>query len=182
MNADNQFRLLAAMLADIYKHFDIKGDVNAKLVSDALWNRQEWAIGWEHDFLLESEENPPEVKYVVSVLDMWRFIEGGYNDLGQSDRTTVAESVPYREGQEPRFGGFDGNDEAEYMGVARMLIEHMGRFSEFSGRDLNTHSATTARYTAMLGAFGPIRDGLSFGPARGLSASQIIEILKAPYQ
>ncbi len=170
------------MLADIHQKLDIKGSVNSKLVADALWNQQDWAIRWEHDFLFEPESNPPKVSYVVDVLDMWRFIKGAYIHLPDDEKLRVESTVPYGGGKDPTFPGFDGNEEGEYYAVACMLIETMGRFSEFSGQPLNSHSNTTERYRKMLEVFRPIRKSLASLPRVDLSADQIIEILSAPYK
>lgn len=65
MNEKNYLRLIAAMIAEMHQQADVDDGVNSKLVASALWNKQDWAILWEHDWLLEGEENPPAVSYVV---------------------------------------------------------------------------------------------------------------------
>lgn len=182
MNEKNYLRLIAAMIAEMHQQADVDDGVNSKLVASALWNKQDWAILWEHDWLLEGEENPPAVSYVVDVLDMWRFIETVYEQLPQPEKDRLAAEVPYGAGNNPRFGGFDGNNEGRYMGITRMLVESMGRFDEFKGRDLNTHSPTDRRYGAMLRAWeeAKAKNGSEF--YRTSKADDLISILMAPYR
>lgn len=70
----------------------------------------------------------------------------------------------------------DGNNENEYLNVSRFLIEHLDRFSDFKGRDLNSHMPSIDAYRRMYTVFEPIRGPLGSG---NLAADQIIEILKA---
>lgn len=176
MNFTNEQKLIAAMLAEIHQALDIEDGVDSGLIAKALWSGNEWAIEWEHGFLLDSEESPPHVKHVVDVLDMWTFIEAGFAALDQDDKKRVAEADPYGE---PRFPGFDGNNEGKYMSAARFMIEHMRRFSNFAGRgDLNSHSPTVDISQRMLEVFRPIRNemGMRHG---GLTADELIAIFKA---
>ena len=102
-------------------------------------------------------------------------IVGIYSDLRDS-----YERLADKSGIEPHqveFPGFDGNNEAELMSIARFLVEKMSRFSRFKGRDFNSHSPSAVRQRRMVAAFEPIRATLDLG--RQLSASQIIEILEA---
>ena len=67
------------------------------------------------------------------------------------------------------FSGFDGNYESEYMGIARFLVEKMGRFESFNGRSFNSHIPMVGRYSAMTTAFEPMRTRLS---GRGLAIGE----------
>ena len=112
---------------------------------------------------------------VVDVLDMWAFIEEGYELLTDADKARIeSEAEPF--GKYVTFPGFDGNYETERLGIARFLIDKMGRFERFKGRDLNSHHPTTVTYDRMLEVFEPIRVGLI---GRRLSACEIIKILIA---
>ena len=98
-----------------------------------------------------------------------------YGRLSAKDKERVEkEAEPF--GKNPRFNGFDGNNETEHMGVARFLIEDLERFSSFKKRDLNSHMPTLVGYRRMLRIFLPLRPGLTGGV---LTASQIIDLLKA---
>ena len=78
-------------------------------------------------------------------------------------------------GKDPKFFGFDGNYESEYMSIARFLVEKMGRFETFKGRDFNSHVPVVDRYRVMTAAFEPMRTSLS---GRELSVGEVIDLLK----
>lgn len=84
------------------------------------------------------------------------------------------EAQPF--GKDPKFRGFDGNNETEHYGVAGFLINDMKRFERFKGRDLNSHMPSIESYRRMLAVFLPIRQTLM---GTNLSDSQIVEIVKA---
>lgn len=182
MNDTEYLRLIAAMVADIHKQTVTGGDVDSKLVASALWNQEDWAIRWGHSFLFPETENPDRVKYVVAVLSMWTTIENSYALLSEEDRAKIASEVKYHAGEKPLFNGFDGNEEAHYSSVARMLIEQLNRYSDFKDRYMNTHAPTTEKYKKMLEAYRPINLARSNNPHSGLSVEQLIEILNAPYK
>jgi len=115
------------------------------------------------------------VREVVDVLDMWSFLESSYGKLSKADKARVAkEADPF--GVHVEFRGFDGNNETAYTSIARFLVDKMDRFSEFKGRDLNSHMPTLATYGRMLEVFLPLRETLIGGY---LNTAQIIAILKA---
>jgi len=78
-------------------------------------------------------------------------------------------------GKDPKFYGFDGNNEGEYMSIARFLVEKMGRFESFKGRNFNSHVPLVDRYRVMIAAFEPIRVGLV---GRKLGVGEMINLLK----
>ncbi len=182
MNDKDYLRLIAAMVADIHHQVVKEGDVNSGLVATALWNQQDWAIHWEHEWLLPRGETPDDVSFVVNVLDMWSFIEMSYKALDEKGKEEVASAVPYGRGRDPKFNGFDGNTEGRYISPIRMLVDHMGRFEEFKGRGLNSHSEKAGDYAAMLRVFDPIRDSKSHMSDLNLTPQELISILGAPYQ
>ena len=75
-----------------------------------------------------------------------------------------------------QFPGFDGNNEAEHLGIARFLINDLDRFSRFreGHRDLNSHHPTLESYGRMLRVFEPIRQTLI---GRRLSVNELAAIL-----
>ncbi len=105
---------------------------------------------------------------------MWSFIEEGYKKLSPEDKARVA-SEAESFGKHVQFTGFDGNNETEYYGIARFLIDDLERFSIFKGRDLNSHMPSIDRYRRMNAIFEPMRALLTHG---GLGTAQIIELLK----
>lgn len=177
MKFTNEQKLIAAMLAEIHQKLGISDGVRSSLVSKALWSGNEWAITWEHGYLLEQTENPPHVKHVVAVMEMWTLIEHAYAKLTTEERQRFSkEAYPYGE---PTFPGFDGNEEGEYLSAARFLIDELRRFSNFAGRgDLNSHHPTIDASERMLSAFSPIRKTLGIGQKRSLTVDDLIEVFR----
>lgn len=75
--------------------------------------------------------------------------------------------------------GFDGNNEATLMSIARMFIHRMGRWEMFKERPLNSHFPIRGRYRAMVARFEPVRESLS---GMDLGAQQLIDILKREHR
>ncbi|WP_349609051.1 YfbU family protein [Cupriavidus sp. DF5525] len=170
-------KLLTIMLRDIYKHLGMKsGEIDPDFVSEAICGGHSWALKWKmHGLYHDYEDEPTEVRFVVNVLDMWSFVEIGYRNLDQDDRDRIEREVGPL-GKHVAFRGFDGNNEASYMGIALFFVEKMGRFGEFKGRDMNSHVPMVGAYRAMLRAFEPMRKTLI---GANLGADQIIAILQA---
>jgi uncharacterized protein YfbU (UPF0304 family) len=105
---------------------------------------------------------------------MWSFLERGFASLSKEDKDKVAaEAGPF--GKHVVLSGFDGNGEAEYIGVARFLIDRLDRFTSFKGRDLNSHCPSLDMHRRMLSVFEALRKNLI---GRELDAIEIIQILK----
>jgi uncharacterized protein len=167
-------KLILLMLRDLYKYLKVpRSDINPDFIAEVIWGGHYWAPRWEMGGLFHGHEDDPQaVRFVVNVLDMWRFVEDSYTKLPKKDRALVDNEAELG----AKFVGFDGNNEGAHMAIAGFLIEKMGRFSEFKGRDLNSHWPTVPRYARMLRVFEPMRAGLV---GKGLSAEQLIAILKA---
>jgi len=168
-------KLLAIMMRDVYRHFKIEGEVDADFISGMIYGGHYWAAKSKMSGLfIDYEDDPRDVRFVYDVLDMWSFIESAYAKLSKKDKDRVEkEADPF--GTHVKFRGFDGNNETSHMGIARFLIEEMRLWSQFKGRELNSHSATLLRYSRMLKVFVPMRAGLV---GTGLDANQLIQILK----
>lgn len=107
-------------------------------------------------------------------MTMWRQIEWAAAKWSDKDRDRV-EVETGEWNRNPKFDGFDGNEEGSYFTIAQFLVQKMGRFEEFKNRSLNSHSNRTADYRAMLAVYDRIewtltRDGLTLG--------EVIKILK----
>ena len=163
------------LLRDIAKHLKVPTETDVDLMAEVIYGGHYWAPAWEMQGLFHNHaDRPADVSLVVSVLDMWSFLEERVEKLEPSDLEKV-KAANY--GHVPKFAGFDGNNESELMSIAHFLVEKMNRFSNFKGRDFNSHSPSIARQRRMVAAFEPIRATFDLG--RQLSASQIIEILEA---
>lgn len=176
LNFTPEQRLIIALLCDLHrapKDREFQED-NIKLISSAISGGHDWAIDWDlSGYFPEKTDTTQDVTFVTDVLDMWDFIELGWSKLSDEEKQQVHEAVPHL-GQGPSFIGFDGNNEAEYMSIARMMIEEMGRFSTFKGRSLNSHSPSLERYHHMLKSWPDIRKTLHKGE---MTADQMITLL-----
>lgn len=60
------------------------------------------------------------MSFVGDVLDMWDRIEAGYAQLSKNARAALEDAAaPF--GKNPKFPGFDGNNEGELLGIASFL-------------------------------------------------------------
>jgi uncharacterized protein YfbU (UPF0304 family) len=109
---------------------------------------------------------------VVDVLDMWGFMEEGYERLDADEKAALTQEIPWVTSL--KFPGFDGNNEGTHLGIASFLTE-MGRFKRFKNRILNSHMPTYERYSAMIRIFTPMRKLLV---GKTLTLNQLIELLK----
>jgi len=170
-------KLILIMLSEIHEKLAIPNGIDPKFVRDAIYSGNAWGLKWKYAGIFDSAESPDDVRHdVVNILDMWSFMESSYKDLSNADKTRIEnEAHPFGDA---RFSGFDGNNESEYISVARFLIDHLDRFTDFKGRDLNSHMPSIDRYSRMFLVFEPIHKSLGLS-GKKLGATEIIEILKA---
>lgn len=88
---------------------------------------------------------------------MWTFIESAYEELDAASKQLLKDDPEIVQVQ---FTGFDGNNESEYMSVARFLINQLDRFTEFKNRELDSHYPMIGRYRRMYSIFEPVRRNL----------------------
>ena len=171
-------KLVLLLLGDVYRHLQIEnGDADPTFVVGAMSEGRYWALQHRYDYLLHDRiQDKRVVDEVIDVLDMWRFIEEDHAKLSKKDKERVAsEGGPF--GEHVNFRGFDHKYEGEYYATTRFVIDDMGWFSSFKGRDFYTVGFRMDGYRRMLEMFTPIRPTLV--PPGRLSASQIIDLLRA---
>ena len=170
-------KLILAMLCDLHQNQNIRGAIDPEFVMEAICGGHYWAFAWENSGLFDGHVDNPRVVYEVSkILDMWEFVEIGYEQLSQEQRQKVDAEIHPLAGPH-LFRGFDGNEEGEHFRIAEFLVERMDRFRRFKGRELNSHWRSLDDHRRMIAAFKPMKPRLVRG---SLSASQIIELLKSP--
>jgi uncharacterized protein YfbU (UPF0304 family) len=171
-------RLIAAMLCEIYKHFEIDktSDISSDFVADVLHGGHSWGLQWKMRGLFHGlEDDPRNVDVVANALEMWNTIERGYERLSKKEKALVQKSAaPF--GRDVRFKGFDGNNEAELRGIGEFLVEKLGRFARFKGRELSASRPTLEAQKRMWRVFEPIRATMV---GDDLTAAEIIAILRA---
>ena len=173
---DKPQRLMVWLLTEMLKTQTGYGDRHdISLIQEAIYGGHLWALDWNLTSLMHSHTDKPEdVKFVVDVLDMWTCIERSFVGLSDSDKTKLEHEVPYI-GKDPKFIGFDGNNETDHMGIASFLIHKMERFTNFKSHDLNSHMPKVRRYAKMYQVFEPIRAKLV---GREMTVEEMIEVLK----
>lgn len=168
-------RLILAMLSDVYRHFNINGEIDSKLVMAAMHSGNLWGLKLRYSGLFDvSEAEESVIQFVVDTLDMWGTLELAYEELPTPERKRVDDEVkPF--GDPVRFRGFDGNNETEYYGVASFLINDLKRFQTFKDHRLNSHVPCVDAYRRMLDEFLPIRDKMH---GTRMTADQIISAVQ----
>lgn len=175
MNITDGEKLILLMLSELYERLDIDGEIDPDFIKSAIFSQNLWGIPWKYSGIpFESQDTPPIVKEVLDILDMWSFIEYAYQELSDEEKRKLEKDAhPF--GKDPKFPGFDGNNESEYMNVASFLINDLERFQDFKGRSLNAHMPTLETYHRMLSVFDNIRSSLISG---SMSLAQITAVLK----
>ena len=170
-------KLILSMLSELWTHQKVSGDLDPAFVMSAIQGGHYWGLAWRYPGLLHSEaDDERAVMEVSEILDMWSFIEAGYDRLTPQDRTIVRDEAG-AVGEDVQFRGFDGNSESGHLGIADFLIGDLERFSRFKDRDLNSHIPTSLdAYRRMVLLFEPMRRSLI---GRELSAREIVLLLKA---
>jgi hypothetical protein len=178
MQFTNEQKVIVAMLAEVHQALKIRNGMNADLISKAIWTDNTWAIPWDIQLAWDNlPEDPAYVKHVGDVLDMWSFIEEGYEALSAADKQRFANETRYKGA--PKFPGFDGNNESDHYSAARFMIEELDRYGRFAGRDLNSHHATVDRSERMLEMFRPMRVASARRHPIQLTVDEIISLVNA---
>lgn len=171
-------KLIAMMLAELVKGLKVDVETNVDLVEKVIVGGHYWALGWEMPGIFHGHvDKQSRVRFVVDVLDMWTFLEEAHERLSDDDKQSLATAAaPF--GEHVLFSGFDGNNESEYMSIARFLVDDLKRFSRFreGHRDLNAHHPTLETYGRMVRSFEPIRRGLI---GRSMTLDEMTTVLNA---
>lgn len=169
-------KLILLALKDLFQHAKVDSDTDLEFISQVIYGGHYWAPRWKLTGVFHNHaDDLGNVKFVVDVLDMWSFIESAHKKLTAKDKARL-EAEADSMGKHVKFRGFDGNNEADYLSIARFFIQDMGRFAQFKRHELNSHMPTVAAYRRMLSVFEPIRQHLL---GTELSVDQLIEILQA---
>ncbi len=176
MAFSNEQKLIITLLTDIHSALDIKNSVDPEFVQRMVATDNEWALAWRYPGIYESGlETPAKVQFVADVLGMWDAIECHYEALEDSDRQQLAGLAPVF-GDNPTFRGFDGNNEAEERGIVGILVDDLGRWGNFEGRDTNSHAPMADAYSRMREVYeGIVGTAYDFSP----SIEEFAELLNA---
>lgn len=168
-------KIIILMLTELYEKLQVDGEMEPEFLRSAIFNDMLWGIRWKYSGIPFSEAEDPEVvKEVLDILDMWSGIERSYSRLDSTDKESIKQSLGVL-GDSPRFQGFDGNNESEYVGTALFLVNELDRYAEFKGRGFNCHHPSIDMHRRMLAVFNPMRRRFM---ASDLSADQILQVLQ----
>jgi uncharacterized protein len=103
----------------------IKDGLDRNFVKEAIYTGNAWGLKWRYPSIFDMPETSDAVRVeAMNMLDMWSFIEWGYEALSAADKARVAkEAAPL--GEDVRFRGFDEN-RAETASVHDSLTEVIG--------------------------------------------------------
>lgn len=151
MEFTNEQKLIVALLTEIHEALDIKNGLDPVFIQDKVSSGRVWALHWKYPNLFQGGGEPPvNVQFVASVLDLWERLEHSHASLNQEGVATLTALSPVY-GERVQFPGFDGNGgDHDGYSIARILIEELGRWSSFQGRDLNAHMPMADSYERML--------------------------------
>lgn len=168
-------KLILLMLSELYDALKVQGEIEPDFIRSAIFSNKMWSIPWKYSGIpFESEETPEIVKKVLDILDMWNLIEYSYQELSEDGKKSLEKEAELF-GKDPKFLGFDGNSETDYMSTASFIVNKLERFEEFKDRDFNSHYPLVDAYSRMLVVFEEIRKDWSFG---SLTERQLVNILK----
>jgi uncharacterized protein YfbU (UPF0304 family) len=171
-------KIIIALLADLHKTLKVEGDMDVGKLMAAIYGGHLWSLKCDMDGLLHDyQADQVTVDQTCNILDMWDFIEFSFADLAEADKERVREA---NFGKDPKFFGFDANNEDHY-GVAKHLIDEMGRFSNFKRRYMNSPASFLGVYLRMAEAFEPIRALTGTRPTVRITADEIVSLFQAGY-
>jgi uncharacterized protein YfbU (UPF0304 family) len=166
-------KLIITMLADIHEHLNIEDSVDPAFIRKHV-DSDFWAIEREYPGIFGGgERDEADISFVQDALDMWRIVEDSYAQLPPEDQEKVR-NAEGAHGRAPKFGGFDGH--TEYPSIARTLVEDLDSWTEFQGREFDSHTPDTEMHERMIDAYKSVR-GKGFGGY--LSVDDLITVVDA---
>jgi len=167
-------KLIIAMIADLSRAPSDR-DYDAEFIAQSVREGHSWKIRWKYDGILGYDEaDPDKVSQVSKNFQMWSVVERSVAAWSPTERAAY-EALVEDYNKDPKYHGYDGNNEDEY-GIAREMVEELKQFNEFSGRDHNSHMACVEKYTRMEAVFSSIPSNVRY---KNLSPDQIAAIVNA---
>lgn len=177
MKLSNPEKLILLMLSEVCDKLNIN-EFDTGVIKAAIHTDNDWALDWEFGGIIgaDREDMPQEVSDVVCYLDMWDAMEESFSNYDQHELNILWAEMGSKT-TNLKFPGFDGNSESKFLSITSMLINRMGRFSRFMGRDLNSHYPAADGYSKMFTVYIDA-PGDGYAP-RKLSPQFLASILKA---
>jgi uncharacterized protein len=144
-NLTDSEKLIILLLAEVLKSQEGYGDKKRmELLQDIIHDGHLWALKQERFIPQAHVDSKISVDLVYSTLDMWSIIEEAYNGFTAEETQLVKDGLG-EFGIKPKFQGFDGNHETEYLSITRFIVDKLERYQIFKGRDFNSHSPMISR-------------------------------------
>lgn len=171
MEFSNEQKLIVTLLTDIHEALKIQDSVDPRFVQRMVVEDQTWALEWKYPGIFqESEDENPQVRFVAKVLDMWERLEYQFNNFDPVEKAELEQKAGVF-GRDVRFRGFDGNNETEEMSITSIFVEDLDRWSDFKGRNFNSHMRVSDAYRRMLERFSDLPYD------RDLTVDEVAEVL-----
>lgn len=165
-------KLIITLLIELQRANNVDSSFDTDFIESVIEDGDHWALSWKYPGLFPESETPPEVLAVCDILAMWDSIEYSFHNLDDESKSFVTSEL----GREPKFTGFDGNNEYLDLSIANTLIEKLNRFQFFRSRYLNSHMPTRQTYASQLVKYRKIQEKKDMSGL--LSAEEIIEVVK----
>ncbi|ALU60275.1 YfbU family protein [Pseudomonas syringae] len=177
MDFSNEQRLIVTLLTEIHAKLGIEDGLDPNFVQEMVSSGHTWALNWKYPGLFSGPvETPHNVKRVADVLDMWDVIERTVSSLSPAEKSEVERLTSPAHVSSARFSGYSGNTEDEYS-IVHVLVERLGKWSSFSGRDFDAHMPMVDVYDRMLDAYQIVNPISAYSPT--LSVESLVEVLNA---
>lgn len=164
-------KLIILLLCDAIEKKEAGSYIDPKVIRRALEGRMSWGIEWKFAALVSPDIPEETGEEVRSLLEMWSHLTAAYNELAVGEQKRAREASPFDSGV--TFPGFDHNNHSDHLAAMRFIVEDLGQWQEFQGRDTDTHSQTTLfLLRGMFETFKRLRRA-----GQRLRGDEIIEIL-----
>lgn len=171
MNPTNEQKLIILMLADIAEKVGADTHFEPKFIANAIGQDSAWMLPFKYEMTFTGAETPPDVTYVLNVLDMFDFLERAFEQLPEDSQAEVAAAPG---SHSLNFRGFDGNNESTYMSIAGNVIRDLNLFARFADRPLNSHCPLVDVYSRMYATFDRIRPNVVM---REMTKEEVISVI-----
>ena len=165
-------RLIVLMLCDLYKSPGEDKMFNPKLIEYAVAQGQLWALSWEYGDLLNADSTTrKQVDLTADIMTMWQVIEAFMSRFTSDQRNEVVVATGRRLDR-IKFKGFY---EEPYRSISSFMLEELGRWPQFAGRDYSKMFPVLEADLRMLVKYKQMRDANPLGLE--LTPEQVIEIV-----
>lgn len=168
-------KLIVTLLTEIHSKLAITDGLDPHFVQKMVSSDNAWALHWRYNEICTNEQTPHKVQRVADVLDMWQVLERTLAGFGPAERAKAEELSRPIQLSQAKFQGYSGNDEDEFS-IVHILVEDLGRWSSFKGRNFNSHVPMVDVYDRMLSVYQRVNPVANSQPA--LTVENFSAVLK----